>query len=87
MDLSFPKTTKTSFLGHFRDFLDTPDPYGLFLKNRASSLFLLMKKSEKTDEPASRSCFENGRIEPDFRLRACPINELMIFRHQGILYN
>ena len=72
MDLSFAKTTQTLFLGHFWDFLDTLDLYGLFCKNRTSSLFLLygcyfMKKSEKTDKSALRSCFENGQIEPNFR--------------------
>lgn len=37
--LDFVKTSKTSFLGPFWDFLRRPEPEGLFFKNRTSSLF------------------------------------------------
>lgn len=41
MDKVFAKTPKTSILDHFLDFLGTPNPTGLFVKNWALPRFLL----------------------------------------------
>lgn len=41
MNKVFAKTPKTSILDHFLDFLGTPNPTGLFVKNWALPRFLL----------------------------------------------
>ena len=69
MNQTFLRVPKISFLGHFVDFLGSPDPTEIFFKNRASLSGLLhdfltsLKKSKKSDEPILRSYIAEGQTD------------------------